>query len=156
MVARCTCHPGLAFFPQSDASLLAYEFHFDCLASEIWSCVLFALFCAPLLVSTYNLLAFLHVLLLLWLLFSFTLFLYYFAFVLRIWYLGSEFPISHFDLWVAPSFSASRGSVNINIHLWVINIVAYRPVLKRWLCKQWPLLGNASSMHAIIKELCFL
>jgi hypothetical protein len=34
-------------------------------------------------------------------------------------------------------------------------IVAYRPVAKRWLCKQQPLLGNARNMHATV-ELCFL
>jgi hypothetical protein len=27
-------------------------------------------------------------------------------------------------------------------------IVAYRPVSKRWLCKQWPLLCNARNIHA--------
>jgi hypothetical protein len=29
-----------------------------------------------------------------------------------------------------------------------LNDVAYRPVAKRWLCKQRPLLGNASNIHA--------
>jgi hypothetical protein len=40
----------------------------------------------------------------------------------------------------------------ITIHF---NIVAYRPVPKRWLCNQRPLLGKTYT-HATIKELCFL
>jgi hypothetical protein len=29
----------------------------------------------------------------------------------------------------------------------LVHIVAYRPVAKLWLCKQWPLLGNARNIH---------
>jgi hypothetical protein len=71
--------------------------------------------------------------------------------MLRVWYLGSGFHISHFDLRVSPSFNAGKGGVDINIHLWVVNIVACRPVTKRWLCNQRPLLGNASNMHTVFR-----
>jgi hypothetical protein len=36
---------------------------------------------------------------------------------------------------------------------YAVNILAYRPVAKRWLCKQWPLLCNAATYTYAVTSL---
>jgi hypothetical protein len=160
--------PRTHFLPTvGRTSFLAYEFYFDCSASAMWSCELAALLCALVPASAYNLLAFLcmyyhysyyyyyryyshshNLFIILHTLFN-THLCYIFGTLVLISVLAT---LSHVHLRVAPSFSASRRSVNINVILLSLILWGIYPLLSRDSVTS----DRCYISPAIIEKLCFL